>query len=210
MSDFDLEKIFQSNEVMDMQTLIRLSGGRSRRSLFRDLAILRYISSYSHAGKFYTIPSIPSFDLNGLWYYGNVCFSKYGTLKATVRIIITESLEGFTHKELRSLLHVPVQNALNDLIRTKSIDRIKLESLFLYVSANGEASVKQLAQRREQTSIRSLNANTVIEILLELLYSDDWRPINIAECLRIKNIIVSEIEVKNVFLKYNIKKKTFT
>ncbi len=210
MPGLNLEQVFQRKVIVDMQTLLRLSGGRSRRSLFRDLALVKYVSSYSHAGKFYTIPSSPSFDLNGLWHYGKVSFSKYGTLKATLRIIVTESLGGITHKELRNLLRIPVQNTLNDLIRCELIGREVINNLFLYISFNKEAAEEQLAQRRKQTTIRSLDANTTIEVLLELLYSEDWRPKSISERLRIKNVVVSEMEVKNVFLQYNIKKKTST
>ena len=148
--DFDLKKVFQRKVVVDMQTLLRLSGGRSRRSLFRDLAILKYMSSYSHAGKFYTISSIPSFDLYGLWHYGKVSFSKYDTLKAALRVIVTESPGGFTHKELKNLLRIPVQNTLNDLIRCELIGREVVDNFFLYVSCDKKAATAQLAQRKEQ------------------------------------------------------------
>lgn len=62
MSDVKLEKLFQRRLVMDIHTLKKLCTGSSRRSLFRDMAFLGYISSYSHAGKFYTLRTIPDFD----------------------------------------------------------------------------------------------------------------------------------------------------
>ena len=210
MSDLNLKKVFQRKKVVDIQTLLSLSEGRSRRSLFRDLANLEYISSYSHAGKFYTIPSIPSFDLNGLWHYGKVSFSKYGTLKTTLRIFVQESKSGFTHKELRELLRISVQNSLNDLIKCELIGREMLDDLFLYVSCHKEVAAKQIAQRREQTTIRTLDTNTTIEVLLELFHSEDWCPESISERLKIKNIVVSSLEIKNVLLQYNIKKKNST
>lgn len=210
MSDLNLKKVFQRKKVVDMQTLLSLSEGRSRRSLFRDLANLEYISSYSHAGKFYTIPSIPSFDLNGLWHYGKVYIEKYGTLKTTLRIFVQESKSGFTHKELRDLLHISVQNSLNDLLKCGLIGRDMIDDLFLYVSCHKEVAAKQIAQRREQTTIRTLDTNTTIEVLLELLNDEDWCPESISERLKIKNIVVSSMEIKNVFLQYNIKKKLST
>jgi len=193
-----------------MPTLLKLSHGRSRRSLFRDLTLLKYISSYSHAGKFYSLASIPSFDLYGLWHYGNVSFSKYGTLKATLKVLITDSLAGFTHKELRCLLRIPVQNTLNDLIMCESIVRERVNNLFLYVSFNKKTATLQLTKRREQITIAKLDASTTIEVLLELLYSEDWRPESISERLKIKNILVSVVQIKNIFLQYNIKKKIST
>jgi len=85
-----------------------------------------------------------------------------------------------------------------------------IDNLFLYVSCNKEAAAEQLAQRKGQTTIRSLDANTTIEVLLELLRSEDWRLQSISERLRVKNVVVSEMQVKNTLLQYNIKKKTST
>jgi len=47
--------------------------GRSKRSLFRDLSLFGYFSSYSRAGKFYTLANIPNLDEYGLWHYDLTC-----------------------------------------------------------------------------------------------------------------------------------------
>ena len=74
----NLENVFRRRLIIDMQTLQRLCKGRSKRSLFRDLSLLGYFSSYSHAGKYYTLTNIPNFDECGLWHYKDVSFSKNG------------------------------------------------------------------------------------------------------------------------------------
>ena len=71
-------------KALDMHRLQGASGGRSRRSLFRDLARVGYLSSYTHAGRYYTLKEIPVFDEHGLWFYQGIGFSHAGTLKATV------------------------------------------------------------------------------------------------------------------------------
>lgn len=150
MSDVKLEKLFQRRLVMDIHTLQKLCKGRSRRSLFRDMAFLGYISSYSHAGKFYTLRTIPDFDQYGLWHYDEVSFSKYGTLKSTIRVIVSESSEGFTHKELKKLLRIRVQNTLNDLLKKNAITREPVENLYLYLCHDRKIASIQIAQRRKQ------------------------------------------------------------
>jgi hypothetical protein len=41
-------------------------------------------TSYNQNGRYYTLPTVPGFDENGLWFYNNICFSKYGNLRNTV------------------------------------------------------------------------------------------------------------------------------
>jgi hypothetical protein len=212
MSDLKLQKLFQRRLVMDIQTIQKLCKNRSRRSLFRDMTKLGYISSYSHAGKFYTLRTIPNFDQHGLWHYEGISFSKHDTLKSTIQMLVSESSAGLTHKELRELLHVRVQNTLNDLLSDHAITRESVENLYLYLSSNQKISSVQVEHRRKQFEdtrrIPPLDPNTIIEVLLELLCSEDWQPKTICEGLKVRDIIVSEIQVKNIFSHYKIKKKT--
>ena len=52
----------------------------SKITIRRHLKKLKVISSYNKNGKYYTLPSIVNFDINGLWSYQGVLFSKYGNL----------------------------------------------------------------------------------------------------------------------------------
>jgi len=212
MSDLKFQKLFQHRLVMDIQTIQKLCKDRSRRSLFRDMTKLGYLSSYSHAGKFYTLKTIPNFDQHGLWHYEGISFSKHDTLKSTIQMLVSESSAGLTHKELRELLHVRVQNTLNDLLSAHAITRESVENLYLYLSSDRKILSVQVAHRQKQFEdarrICPLDPNTVIEVLLELLCSEDWQTKTICERLKVRDIIVSEIQVKNIFSRYKIKKKT--
>ena len=70
-----LQGLFRREKVLDMRTLRGRFPSRSRRSLFRDLAGLGYLTSYSHAGRFYTLADIAEFDERGLWFFRNIGFS---------------------------------------------------------------------------------------------------------------------------------------
>ncbi len=41
----------------------------------------RTYNSYNKNGRYYALPEVPIFDENGLWHYGDIYFSKHGTLK---------------------------------------------------------------------------------------------------------------------------------
>jgi len=189
----------------------KLCKGRSKRSLLRDMAKLGYLSSYSHAGKYYTLRTIPNFDQHGLWHYEGISFSKHSTLKSTIRILVSESSAGLIHKELRDLLHVRVQNTLTDLLSTHAITRESVKNLYLYLNSDQRLASVQVKNRRKQfedtCGIAPLDPNTIIEVLLELLCSEDWQPKTISERLKVRDVIVSEIQVKKIFSRYNIKKK---
>jgi hypothetical protein len=73
---------------MDMNTLLNALDGRSRRSVFRDLTTIGYLSSYTHTGRYYTLVHIPEFDEHGLWFFQGVGFSKAGTLKSTITELV--------------------------------------------------------------------------------------------------------------------------
>ena len=206
----NLENLFRRRLIIDMQTLQRLCKGRSKRSLFRDLSSLGYFSSYSHAGKFYTLTNIPNFDEYGLWHYKDVSFSKNGTLKSTIRFLVEDSMVGFTHRELTMLLRVRVQNTLNDLTENSAISRERLGNVFLYISADKKEGTLQIAQRRKQIDgtyqIRPLDLHATIEVLLELLRSEDWHPRKISDQLQAKGFPIKKVQVEEVLAMYNLKK----
>ena len=206
----NLENLFRRKLIVDMQTLQRLCKGRSKRSLFRDLSSLGYFSSYSHAGKYYTLSNLPDFDEYGLWHYKGVSFSKNGTLKSTIRFLVGDSVVGFTHRELTMLLRVRVQNTLNDLTENSAISRQRLGNAFLYINAEKKEGALQIAQRRKQIDgthqIRPLDLHATIEILLELLRSEDWHPRKISHHLQAKGFSIKKAQVEEVFAMYNLKK----
>lgn len=206
----NLENLFRRKLIIDMQTLQRLCKGRSKRSLFRDLSLLGYFSSYSHAGKYYTLSDIPNFDEYGLWRYKEVSFSKNGTLKSTIGFLVEGSMVGFTHRELTMLLRVRVQNTLNDLTENCAISRERLGNVFLYISADKKEGALQIAQRRKQIDgidqIRPLDLHSTIEVLLELLRSEDWHPRKISDQLQAKGFPIEKVQVEEVLAMYDLKK----
>ena len=138
--------------VLDMSEVCRSLSVMSRTSGFRYLRELHHLTSYTHNGKYYTLPEIAQFDSHGFWYFGDVGFSVHGTLIDTVHQAITQSLAGKSNSELEKHCRVKVQTALRTLLHSKKIIRVKLQKKYLYVDADPNASNRQVKKRIELLS----------------------------------------------------------
>jgi len=211
--DEKLWKLFTRIEIADIKKLFIALNTKSRTTVFRCLKRIGYFSSYSHAGRYYTLHSKPTFDNVGLWHVQGASFSKYGSLKETVIQVVNKSKAGMTYQELESILLVRVHNTLRELVLSNLIGRTNSEKKYLYISgdnknASAQITIRQAKITDEQLS-RPLNHFETIEVLVDLLHSEDWHLKSIVNRLKIRNIIVSEHQVNEVFSRYNIKKKSF-
>lgn len=87
-----------------MKQLCKALNAATRVTAFRYLRQLNHLTSYTHNGKYYTLPSIAQFDANGFWYFGDIGFSVHGTLINILTHAITTSEAGKTNAELRGSL----------------------------------------------------------------------------------------------------------
>lgn len=208
-----LWKLFSRIEIADIKKLFTALNTKSRTTVFRCLKKIGYFSSYSHAGRYYTLHSIPIFDNVGLWHVQGASFSKYGSLKETVIQIVNKSKEGMTHQELECILRVRVHNTLRELVVSNLIGRTNTEKKYLYISGDNKNASAQITLRQakitDERLSRPLNPFETIEVLVDLLHSEDWHLKSIVNRMKTRNIIVSEHQVNEVFSRYNIKKKSF-
>jgi hypothetical protein len=208
-----VEKLFNKRKVVTIDDLKNTLNTDFSKTVFRYLKDIGYVSSYNHAGRYYTMAHIPKFDEYGLWHYKTASFSTFGTLKSTICSMIEASHEGFTHRELKQLLRCRVQNTLKDLTKNSVISRGSVKGLFVYVSANKEKALAQISQREKKSGIKKspgegIELPIVIEILLELLRSSVWDAQTISENLHVRRVSVTEQQVKEVLLRYNLKKNS--
>lgn len=138
---------FERERVLRIEAVKEILGTSSRITALRKLKTLDYRSSYSHAGKYYTLPEIPRYDQYGIWGFGGVWFSRYGFLVKTLNTLVMESEAGYLASELEALVHVQVRNALHDLYNREELTRQQIGGEYVYLScASGEA---QLAKRKQ-------------------------------------------------------------
>jgi len=130
-----VERLLRKRRVVTISDLCEVIGSSSRMTVFRRLRQIEYVTSYTHAGRYYTLYDIARFDSDGIWFYDDIGFSQNGSLKNTVTSLIDGSDAGKFHFDLEKQLRVRVHNVLLDLVKSKQIERIKFQGQLLYLSA---------------------------------------------------------------------------
>lgn len=127
---------FHSNYILALADIKQILNTTVNMSVYRILSTLSYLSSYSHAGRYYTLPEIPNFNQNGIWEYSQVYFSQYGTLKDTILQLLTQSKSGYSANELKEIVKIPIQNPLLSLFKNNQIKREQLSGEYIYFSTS--------------------------------------------------------------------------
>ena len=184
----------------------------STRTVFRLLKKAGYHSSYSHAGRYYTLVGIPRFDAFGLWHHDDVGFSAHGTLRATLVSLIDGSEAGRTHKELAAILGLRVHDTLRALVHERLVARHDSDAGYVYMSVKRAVAKPQIAKRREvstpsQALPVALDAARVIEVLLFVIQKPRADAAEVAAGLEARGIVITDAQVEEVFRRYQLEKK---
>jgi len=193
----------------ELQRALDVSG----RTVFRILGRMGYLSSCSHAGKYYTLARTPSFDADGLWAQSGVLFSRHRTLRDTIVHLVNKAPAGHIHAELQDRLQLRVYDTLHDLVATREIGRADIEQLYLYVSIEPAAAEAQIAARQRLTAepppapVPLPDAAVVIEVLLALIHSPKPNVAAVAALLRAQGKAITPGQVESVWTHYELGKK---
>ena len=209
-----VENLLRKCRVVTMSDLREVIGSSSRMTVFRRLRQIEYVTSYTHAGRYYTLYDIARFDSDGIWFYDDIGFSQNGSLKNTVTYLVDGSDAGKFHFDLERQLRVRVHNVLLDLVQSKQIERIKFEGQYLYLSSDKEQSTKQIEQR-DKLPMQArhipvfISEPLVIEIMAEVIRQSKRHPRadQVASSLAIRGLPIAEKDVMAVFDQYDIEKK---
>jgi hypothetical protein len=209
-----VENLLRKRRVVTISELCEVIGSSSRMTVFRRLCQIEYVTSYTHAGRYYTLYDIARFDSDGIWFYDDIGFSQNGSLKNTVTYLVHGSDAGKFHFDLERQLRVRVHNVLLDLVQSKQIERIKFEGQYLYLSSDKDQSTKQIEQR-DQLSMQArrlpvfISEPMIIEILAEVIRQSKRHPRadQVAAALTIRGLPIAQKDVMTVFDQYDIEKK---
>lgn len=141
------------HKIADLADLKRALGTTVDVTVFRKLKRLDSLSSYSHRGGYYTLREIVRFDDQDLWSFQSVCFSRHGTLLATVESFVNRSPRGYFAEELARLLHVETQAPLRALVQRGRLGRSEVGGLFLYTSTHPSTRRSQILARRTAQAV---------------------------------------------------------
>lgn len=208
-----LKRLLMRRKVADLGAILATLQTTSRMTAFRKLSELGYLSSYSHSGGYYTLQDIPQFDADGLWLFEGVGFSRHGSLKDTVAVLVDRSEAGQLHRELQGRLQVRVHNTLLGLVQGKRVAREMIADEYLYVSADPARGSSQFALRRERGPARGVGtpppAALVLEILLEVIQAARLRcdANAVAARLSARGLVVTAVQVRDVLRHYSLPEK---
>jgi hypothetical protein len=202
-----LKSLFLKEKVLEIHDVIHAVRATSRMTAYRYLKKLDYISSYTHARQFYTLRTIPEFDSDGLWHFGEVGFSKHGTLMETVFHLVNHSASGKTNSDLEKQHRVYVQNALLSLVKTEKIRREEQNGVYVYFSADPEIRRNQIKKGRKK---KQLPLWVVVEVLVETIRLLAGAPTidEVMACLSKRGSSITREQVEQIFKEHNLEKKT--
>ena len=182
---------------------------QSRTTIFRVLSAAGYRSSYSHAGRYYTLQRIPKFDSYGIWLHREIGFSLHVTLRATVIHIVEKSPAGQTHGELQDMLQLRVHDTLRLLIQDHELTRKQFQDAYVYLSSKPKRASAQWARRQQLAAAAvpaELEPARVIDVLVDVVRHPSDDAAAVARRLRALGQPVTTAQVEAVFTRYDLKK----
>jgi len=157
----------KEKKIMTINEMKKLLNTNCRMKVFRKLSALDYISSYSHSGKYYSLKRTARYNKHGIWSYNSALFSKHGTLKKTIELLIESSAKGYTAFELNKILKVKVDDVLLELIKNKMIIRKKLSGIYTYFANDSKIAKNQELTRKD--NIRYSDSDMKPKVLMNEL-----------------------------------------
>lgn len=164
-----LENIWQQKIITidQLASLLECSAITARRRL----KTWKAHTSINQNGRYYTLPTIPVFDENGLWRYQAVLFSKHGNLKQTIVALIQGSPKGLSTAEIARLVDLaPNSSIVSQFKNAVGIKREKHGGCFVYWSDQPDIWERQ-KERREKIALPT-DAQAVV-ILVQLIKHPD-------------------------------------
>ena len=202
--------LLSSNSPVTVHQLRQALGQVSVRTTSRYLRQIPYLRSYNHNGRFYTLRDPARFDRFGLFSLGDACFSRDGSLSKTVQRLLLESEDGFSDKELSSLLHVSARSFLLAAVRQGRARRERLAGVFVYFSPGPDgdrqldARQARIAARRAANLAASLEPELIIEVLLVLVHHPGSPPAEVARRLQGHSPPIRLVHVQAVFDRFEL------
>ena len=166
------------------------------------------LSSYNRSGQYYTLPSIPEFNKQGLWRHEGAFFSKHGTLKNTVIHLVRISKRGLSNSELEKILGINPNSYLPQCRQLAGVRREKHKRQVVYFSADEEVYRRQKKKRfpPEPTALKLPPDALGIIILVALVKNPSSTPAELSDMLQRTGYEINAQGIENFFEYHGIKK----
>jgi len=163
-------------------------------------------NSYNQNGLYYTMPTVPEFDENGLWFYQNVHFSKRGNLKQTVVHLIETSPSGLTGRQIGEIVNLSPRSFMHHFRNVPDIKREKQGGVYVYFSREPGRYKQQLQNMSADVEEPISNACAIL-LLISVIKHYGITADDIAELPEIKESKISKSSVQKFMVKHGLLKK---
>ena len=206
-----LKRLFEKEKVLKIEDISKVVGSKSQRTVRRYIKELKYITSYTHKGRYYTLEETAKFNEHGLWRCDDVGFSRHGGLFDTITYFVERSEAGMTGQELQNEANTVVKYALLDLVEKEKVARSKPNKVYVYVSPNPVVAKKQLHKRQNIVDEdQAIDQETVFRVLLTAYQFIEKTPSpeKVAALLKNEGFKISLEVVRRILQRYGTEKKT--
>ena len=182
--------------------------GCSIRTVQRQFAKLPVIRSYNKNSRYYTLSEIADFNNHGIWSYRDILFSKFGTLKQTVKHLILVSDSGLSGNEIGEIVRLSPRSFMHHFKKMEGIFREKHEGVYVYFAADTKTFENQNSNRIGATDVSKLDDTVVIKVLVEYIKQPEKSIQELAKILKDSSCRVSALQIEKLFVHHGLLKKT--
>lgn len=197
-------RLWQRKKVLTLPELTQILDA-SVRTVRRRLKSWKSLASFNKNGRFYTLPQIPQFDEQGLWFHDNIGFSRHGHLPQTLVALARQAPAGLTAAELGQRLRLDPRSFLWQFHQHPGLQRQKHQGRFVYLAAESHQAKVQMARRAdpETTLVLPAPAEAVL-ILVAAIKHPDWSPERIGASLRSSHPQLTPAAVRTLFAHHGL------
>jgi len=183
-------------------------------TLRRDIKVIEGITSFTHCGSFITLPTIPRFNENGIWFYKKVGFSQFNNSIELIVNVINKSDSGITKETLDEILGIDVYKQIHILLNRHQINRVKIGKKYHYLSETLAKNKKKRLRLLDVNNIEeyydsSVNSSDLVALLKAVLVEKKIK-IDVKGLKRFTQKYSLRLPLKKIeqlLLKYHLTKK---
>lgn len=180
-------------------------------TLRRDLNSLNGITSYTHRGKYVTLPDIPAFDETGIWFCKGVGFTPFKNSFELIVHTINEAKNGITREELEARLRIKISKQIQILMAKGRLHRVKLGAKYYYISAelakDQNRQIELLGADIEEHIDKKVSLADLVTVLKAVLAEHEIDIKNLKKLVRKHTLDVPVQKVEQLILKYDLTSK---
>jgi len=176
----------------------------------RRLSDWRAYTSINRNGMFYTLPSVPEFDQNGLWRFQDIFFSAHGNLKRTAIRLVQRSARGLDSSEISTLVGLSAGSSY--LSRLRDMPELSREwrgGRWVYLAGEDAIRKKQLQERSDWADQAAglPSPEEAVDILVCFIRHPELEPEALARQLGERRRGVTAARIRNLLEHHGLGKK---